>query len=95
MEHSRRLCCVSICDSGSNKDRALSSYEPKGTNCPSCGVASMKLAQSLDYESVDDGECEKEGVGGLSLDEPEVTSGGIHESVSHETGTISAGISAS
>jgi hypothetical protein len=56
----------------------------------------MKLAQSLDYESVDDGECEKEGVGGLSLDEPEVmTSGGIHESVSHEAGIISAGISAS
>ena len=43
------------------------------------------MVQSPDYESVDDGKCEREGVGGLLVDEPEVmTSGGVHKSVPHE-----------
>jgi len=55
------------------------------------------MVRSPDDESVDDGECEREGVGGLSFDELEVaTPGGVHESGSHATsGTVGAGISGS
>ena len=49
------------------------------------------MVRSPDNESVDDGECDREGVGGLSSDEPEV-----HKSDSHATsGTVGTGISGS
>jgi len=49
----------------------------------------------MDNESVDNGECEREGVGGLSFDEPGVaTPGDLQERDSYGTsGMTGAGIS--
>ena len=49
------------------------------------------MVWSPDDESVDDGECKRGGVGGLSL--KAVIPGGVHDIESHETS--GAGISAS
>src|SRR5882672_7775972 len=53
------------------------------------------MVRSPDDESVDEGECESDSVGGLSFDETEVTTlAGVHDS--HESsGTVGGGISES
>ena len=52
------------------------------------------MVRSPDDESVDDGECKRGGVGGLSLEV--VIPGGVHDIKSHETsGAPDADISAS
>jgi hypothetical protein len=55
------------------------------------------IVLSLDDESVNAGECERGGVEGLSLDEPEVEKpGGVHGSGSQATlGTVGGGMSGS
>ena len=55
------------------------------------------IVRSPDDESVDEGECERGGVGGLSFDDMEVViPGGVHDIESHEMSRApGAGISAS